>query len=105
MRPRYYTKPEGRDVVRDGRGLSYDAYDFSPFPFSAHQFFYPTRFCNKVFSTVQQKETNKLGYIARLRRLYQAGVLQKADLAQLCCAGGGRKAGNALGGQESGDSG
>ncbi len=72
MRPRYFAH---RDRVLKSYILncSYDP-DFSVF--CAHDFYYPTPFRRKGFSSGSPQPD----YVSRLRDLYEAGVLQKAEV-------------------------
>lgn len=83
MRPRYYTKPR-QNLVSSAPSM-FSSYDQPVHPFMPYEFYYPTRFrihltCFSAYHETRLATSDKPKYIARLKCLYQAGVLQKAEV-------------------------
>ncbi len=75
IRPRFYTGQKGKHIG-DAKSILYFSYDTDWVPFRACAFYYPTRFHRKSFTAYYGNKE----YESRLKLLYQAGVLQKAEV-------------------------
>lgn len=79
LRPRYYVQTgKQADILTDWGLLTFA---FAPLhaPFDAHQFYYHASFLSrKQYSSIHHARNPE--YIKRVNRLYQAGVLQKAEV-------------------------
>ncbi len=76
LRPRFYTGKR-EQFIGDTKPILHFSYDSEYFLFRAYELYYPTRFRRDVFTAYYG---NKPDYEARLKRLYEAGVLQKAEV-------------------------